>query len=132
MPTEPTILGFSNRWYKEGIIHSIYFNVGINSRIRILSVPYFIACKLEALFDRGMADLRLSKDLEDIVFLLNNRVTPTIKNNQALTEYISHRVSILLTKPELREAIFCVLPFGENEPQYVNQIVSEFNKMIIS
>lgn len=131
MPTETKILGFTNRWYKEGIIHSIHFDLDKNNRIRILSVPYFIACKLEALFNRGLADLRLSKDLEDIVFLLNNSVN-FIANNQALSIYISDKVSVLLGKPELREAIFCVLPFGENEPQYVNHIMSELNKMIIS
>ncbi len=128
MPTDPKILGFSNRWYKEGLTHSIPFNLDKNITIRILSEPYFIACKLEALFNRGMTDLRLSKDLEDIVFLLNNNV-PLSANNPALSNYISGQVSILLSRPELREAIFCVLPFGENNPEYVDGVIPALNNL---
>jgi len=63
MPTDEKILGFSNRWYSQGIVHSIPYEIEKNITIRILSIPYFIGCKLEALFNRGMGDLRLSKDL---------------------------------------------------------------------
>lgn len=128
MPTDPKVLGFSNQWYKEGIAHSIYFTLNKNITIRILSISYFIACKLEALFNRGMSDLRLSKDLEDIVFLLNNNVTIT-ETNPTLSNYISDKVSILLARQELREAIFCVLPFGENDPEYVDHVIAALNNL---
>lgn len=106
----------------------LHFNLQKNIAIRILPVSYFIACKLEALFNRGLTDLRLSKDLEDIVFLLNNNVTLS-ENNPDLLKYIRAQVSILLGKRELREAIFCVLHFGENDPEYVNHVMAELNKL---
>jgi predicted nucleotidyltransferase len=124
MPTDETILGFSNRWYSEGIAHSITYEIEKNKTIKLLAIPYFIGCKLEALFNRGMSDLRLSKDLEDIVFLLNYGVKVNT-NNKSLKEYISNKFEILLSKPELREAISCVLPYGENETEYVDQIIKE-------
>ena len=55
MPTDERILGFSNRWYSEGIIYSIPYEIEKGMTIQILSIPYFIGCKLEALFNRGNA-----------------------------------------------------------------------------
>ncbi len=130
MPTDPKILGFSNRWYIEGIVHSIPFNIAKNISIRILAIPYFIGCKLEALFNRGLSDLRLSKDLEDIVFLLNYGTKVNVSNKH-LKKYISDQVEILLSKPELREAIFCLLPFGENDTSYVDNIIKELSILTI-
>jgi predicted nucleotidyltransferase len=128
MPTDEKILGFSNRWYSEGIVHAIPYEIEKNITIRILELPYFIGCKLEALFNRGMRDLRLSKDLEDIIFLLNYG-TKVITDNNGLKKYISDQVKILLAKPELREAIFCVLPSGENDTAYVDNIMEELNAL---
>lgn len=124
MPTDEKILGFTNRWYSEGIVNSIPYEVDKGMTIRILSIPYFIGCKLEALFNRGMSDLRLSKDLEDIVFLLNYGVKVNA-DNTSLKEYITRQCKILLNKQELREAIFCVLPAGENDITFVNKIIED-------
>lgn len=60
----------SNRWFKLGFDQSIPFVLD-DITIRILSLPYFLATKMEALFDRGIKDLHMSHDLEDIVYLLN-------------------------------------------------------------
>ena len=131
MPTDARILGFSNRWYSEGILHSISYQIDKNMTIKILSIPYFIGCKIEALFNRGMRDLRLSKDLEDIVFLINYGVKVDTVNNNALKKYINNQFKILLSKSELREAIFCVLPFGENDEAYVDNIIKELTMLTI-
>ncbi len=133
MPTDARILGFSNRWYSEGILHSISYQIDKNMAIKILSIPYFIGCKIEALFNRGMRDLRLSKDLEDIVFLINYgvKVKADTVNNNALKKYINNQFKILLSKSELREAIFCVLPFGENDEAYVDNIIKELTMLTI-
>ena len=131
MPTDTRILGFSNRWYSEGILHSISYQIDKNMTIKILSIPYFIGCKIEALFNRGMRDLRLSKDLEDIVFLINYGLKVDTVNNNALKKYINNQFKILLSKFELREAIFCVLPFGENDEAYVDNIIKELTMLTI-
>lgn|SRR5665213_1450780 len=131
MPTDTRILGFSNRWYSEGILHSISYQIDKNMTIKILSIPYFIGCKIEALFNRGMRDLRLSKDLEDIVFLINYGLKVDTVNNNALKKYINNQFKILLSKSELREAIFCVLPFGENDEAYVDNIIKELTMLTI-
>jgi predicted nucleotidyltransferase len=72
MPTDPTVLGFSNRWYKQGFQHAETRSVeGIE--LRHLSFPYFLATKLEAFNGRGNNDYFGSKDMEDIITVLAGR-----------------------------------------------------------
>lgn len=73
MPTDPAILGFSNKWYPEGIKSAIDFNLSDDLKIKIFSSPYFIATKLEAFNDRGKGEMRWSSDFEDIIYVLDNR-----------------------------------------------------------
>jgi len=71
MPTHPEAIGFSNKWYPDGFKESITVNIDGKS-IKIFSLPYFIASKLEAFNNRGKGDYRFSSDFEDIVYVLEN------------------------------------------------------------
>src|ERR1017187_3777736 len=66
MPTDPAILGFSNKWYKDGIANAQTIKLPSKIEIAILSLPYFLATKLEAFKGRGKGDYRCSNDIEDI------------------------------------------------------------------
>ena len=116
MPDDPAIVGFSNRWYAPGIASSIHYDLGSNLPIRIFTLPYYLATKLEALADRGMSDIRLSKDFEDIVFCLFYRADIAQIITQAPTEvkhYICQSIQQLLQHPNIDEAIYATLPGGE-------------------
>jgi hypothetical protein len=67
MPTDPSILGFSNRWYPDGVKYSIEHKIDDAAPIRIFTSPYFIASKFEAFNTRGKGDIYGSHDLEDII-----------------------------------------------------------------
>lgn len=71
MPTEGAILGFSNRWYPDGMAHAEEIALPDGSWVSTFSVPYLLASKLEAFRDRGKGDYLASKDIEDIVALLD-------------------------------------------------------------
>lgn len=71
MPTQDIGMGSSNRWYQDGFKASIWYNIRPNLAIRILSSAYFLATKLDAYFSRGQQDPYASKDMEDIVFLID-------------------------------------------------------------
>ena len=71
MPTHPEAIGFSNKWYPAGLKESITVNIDGKS-IKIFSLPYFIASKLEAFNSRGKGNYRFSSDFEDIVYVLEN------------------------------------------------------------
>lgn len=71
MPTEPGILSFSNRWYTDGIgsKRSITLPGGVS--IFIFTLPYLVASKVEAFKGRGKGDFYGSKDIEDIITIVD-------------------------------------------------------------
>lgn len=75
MPCDQSVLGFSNRWYKPGIGKSIHHLLPSGTRILIFSIPYFLACKIEAFICRGENNFYYSKDIEDVVILLDGCAT---------------------------------------------------------
>ena len=72
MPIDEKILGFSNRWYKAAIKEASDVTLPGGIIIRVVSPAYFLATKFEAFAGRGNGDY-FSHDMEDIVFVLENR-----------------------------------------------------------
>jgi len=72
MPTDPSILGFSNRWYLPALKCAQQICVA-NRNARVITAPYFLATKLEAFHGRGKDDYRASHDLEDIITVIDGR-----------------------------------------------------------
>ncbi len=70
MGTEPIGWAPANRWFAQGFKHRIPFLLE-DMTIHILPLPYYLASKMEAFYDRGITDPRTSHDFEDIVYLLN-------------------------------------------------------------
>jgi predicted nucleotidyltransferase len=69
MPTDETILGFSNRWYKPAIEAAAIVALD-GFELRVVTTPYFIGTKLEAFRVTGKGDFYASSDLEDIIMSL--------------------------------------------------------------
>lgn len=62
MPDDPTVLGFSNRWYAKGIETATQHQLSVDLTIQVLTPPLFLATKLEAYAGRGNDDLFMSRD----------------------------------------------------------------------
>lgn len=62
MPTDSKVLGFSNRWYKEGIENKITKSLPDETEIFVFPSAYYLAAKFEAYNGRGGYDLRQSHD----------------------------------------------------------------------
>lgn len=108
MPTDPSILGFSNQWYPDGVKTSIEHTMTNGESIRIFTSPYFIASKMEAFKTRGKSDVYASHDLEDIIFVLDNRDSIEVELSNADThvkEYLKKEFSALLNNPSFEEAL---------------------------
>lgn len=73
MSIEESILGFSNKWYKEGFETAVNYRIDELHLVKIFAPPYFMASKLEAFKNRGNNDGRTSDDFEDIVYIMENR-----------------------------------------------------------
>lgn len=116
MPTPYEKLGYNDQWYTEGIQHTTQVPIAPDLTINILIFPYYLATKLEALADRGIADLRTSKDFEDIIFLFNNRKTALneiLTANESVKSFIILSFIKILAVPNIDEAISSVLDPGE-------------------
>jgi len=98
MPTDEKILGFSNRWYKAAINEADEVPLPGGTVIRVVSPVYFVATKFEAFAGRGKGDY-FSHDLEDIVFVLENRrdlIRELFDCSEELKAYFSHQATLLL------------------------------------
>lgn len=73
MPDDESILGFSNRWYKEAVDNAFDYQLNDEITIKLVSPAYFIATKLEAWLGRGKGDALTSRDIEDIINLIDGR-----------------------------------------------------------
>ena len=71
MPTEGSVLNFKNSWYPDGYEHAITVKLPGGEQVRIFSLPYFLASKIEAFADRGHGDFLTSPDMEDIITVLD-------------------------------------------------------------
>ena len=73
MPDDAQILGFSNRWYAKGIETAVTHPLTDELDIKLLTPDLFIATKLEAYRGRGGGDLITSRDMEDILLVVDGR-----------------------------------------------------------
>jgi hypothetical protein len=73
MPTDETILGFSNRWYAQTIKNAGVVSIDVDLDIRLVTAPFFLATKVEAFAGRGGGDFLSSHDIEDIISIINGR-----------------------------------------------------------
>lgn len=82
MPTLEEILGFTNIWYRDAVVHPLRFALPNGLSVNIIHPVYFFATKTEAFRSRGREDFRASHDFEDIVALVNGRaeLVPEMKN----------------------------------------------------
>ena len=118
MPTDSTVLGFSNRWYEEGIENKITKTLPDQTEIYVFSPEYYLAAKFEAHNGRGGKDLRQSHDFEDIIYILDNclNIFKDINNsNQNVKDYLKKECIKLLQNEGLTEGIESTLPYGSGE-----------------
>lgn len=99
MPDNEGILGFSNRWYAAALSEAEYFNLTDEVKIRLIQPQHFIATKLEAYLGRGNNDALGSRDIEDILALVDGRdslIEEMRASNDELRNYVSHELGKLL------------------------------------
>lgn len=126
MPIDEKILGFSNRWYKQAIKESSEVTLPSGIAIRVVSPAYFIATKFEAFAGRGKGDY-FNHDLEDIVFVLENRerlIIELMDSSDELKQYFSQQAVMLLNDEFLN-----VLPGLLNNPDSAKAIENSLNIM---
>ena len=131
MPSDSEVLGFSNRWYKEGIKSKILKTLPNGTDIFVFSPEYYLAAKFEANKGRGGSDLRQSHDFEDIIYILDNcaeLLDSISKTNETVKIYLKEECTNLLNNKGLVEGIESSLPFG-SEKEATDIIIQRIKKI---
>ncbi|MFA5960549.1 MAG: hypothetical protein WC785_08525 [Tatlockia sp.] len=108
MPIDKSVLGFSNRWYKDAQANAIDQKITDTISVKIISAPYFLATKLEAFKDRGKQDFLSSHDLEDIISLIDGRqeiVKDVSVVSDNLKQYLASEFSSLINNAQFLQAL---------------------------
>ena len=128
MPTDESILGFGNRWYEPAMEHANSVLLPTGQSIRLISSPYFLMTKLEAVKGRGAGDYQQSHDMEDIVAVLDGR--PEILEEIKLAEpgllrELSHQFTELLKQQRFVDAVSGHMPPDEASQARVSSVLDK-------
>lgn len=109
-----------NLWFLKGFDQAMTVTLE-DVMIKLLPLPYFVATKFDAFFDRGVKDVYASKDLEDLVYLFNH--TSTIVEDLTVAPddvrlYLSEAVNRLKNDDSAIAAIPGHLFYENMEEQY--------------
>ncbi len=107
MPTDTSILGFSNRWYSSALESAQTIWLG-EIEIRHITAPHFLATKLEAFRGRGKNDFAMSHDLEDIITVIDGRpevVEEVYASETHLRRYLREEFGTLISNPAFSDAL---------------------------
>lgn len=108
MPDDEKILGYSNRWYNKALKTAKQYTLQENLLIKLVTPVFFIATKLEAYKGRGNNDPMQSRDIEDILNVVDGRPELVKEIGQAskeLQDFISKELSQLFKQADFEYAI---------------------------
>ncbi|MBU0731245.1 MAG: hypothetical protein KKE17_12735 [Proteobacteria bacterium] len=134
MPTDQAILGFGSPWYPQALAESIIKALPSGRQIRMITAPYFLACKFAAFDSRGNNDYMMSHDMEDIVAILDGRPELVEEVGQASIElrgHLAERFRGLLGNPRFREALPGNMPPDEESQARVPIILQRMRKIAV-
>jgi len=110
MPTDPNVIGFSNRWYPDGFKFAETIEIDDETSVKIFSAPYFLASKWEAFKSRGKRNFRASHDFEDMVFVFEQYHDLESKISNApddVRQYLRDEVGSMLDNDDFIEGVGC-------------------------
>jgi predicted nucleotidyltransferase len=108
MPTDQTVLGFSNPWYESAMQTAVTVTLREGLSIRLAAATSFVATKLVAFLDRGKGDFLESHDLEDVLSVVDGRPELVDEFERAaseLREYVASVFARLLADEDFINAL---------------------------
>ena len=114
----------ANPWFESGFKLAIPIDVD-GMTIKILTLPYFLATKFSAFYDRGGKDPRFSHDFEDITYILNytsNFKDQILSADKEVKHYLKDAFLKIVNDSLLQEAILGNIYFEEQELRFENII----------
>jgi hypothetical protein len=132
MPTDPSVLGFSNRWYPLAVAGASRVVLPSGTAIRLIGAAAFMATKFEAYAGRGQGDLLGSHDAEDIVNLVDGRpelVAEVQRAPDELRTYLAERVAGWLEQPDFADKLTGMIVPDEALTERVQTVLQRLDLM---
>ena len=110
----------ANPWFEPGFNSALPIDVD-GMTIKILTLPYFLATKFLAFYNRGGKDPRLSHDFEDITYILNyksNFKEQILNADKKVQDYLKNAFLNIAENQLWQEAILGNIYFEEQEFRY--------------
>jgi hypothetical protein len=132
MPLDAKILGFSNTWYEPAMLHSEERELEKGLEIRLVTPVYFCASKLEAFAGRGRNDFPGSRDLEDMIAVVDGRTELVAEIQAAVNDvrsYLAKEIKKLLSIREFSDALPGHVPPDAASQERVGTIISRLEQI---
>lgn len=108
MPDDEEILGYSNRWYEQALASAELMEISNRRKVRVVTPCYFLATKFEAYKGRGNGDPLSSRDMEDILTVIDGRpqlIDEINQSSEELSQYLAIETQALLKNNDFEYAV---------------------------
>ena len=122
----------ANPWFESGFQTAIPIVVD-GAAIKILTLPYFLATKFSAFYDRGGKDPRFSTDFEDITYILNytsNFKEQILKAEKVVQVYLKEAFLKILNDSLLQEAILGQIYYEKQDIRF-EKIMNQLKEIVL-
>jgi hypothetical protein len=127
------VVGYRNiEWFKLGREHAEERTLPSGKVIRILPLAYYMATKLESWADRGGGDFLASKDLEDIVGIIDGKdnLEELLQAPENVRKYIIERFAHLIHNENFKRTIAGHLGFDSTAAERARNVVHRLTHVI--
>jgi hypothetical protein len=132
MPLDEKILGFSNSWYRPAMDHAEERELEPGLKIRLVTAVYFCASKIEAFAGRGKNDFPASRDLEDLIAVVDGRAELGEEIKAAANDvrsYLAKEIKKLLSIREFNDALPGYVPPDAASQERIGTIISRLEEI---
>jgi predicted nucleotidyltransferase len=133
IPDESSVVGYKNiEWFKEGREHAEERKLPSGKVIRILSLPYYIATKLESWADRGGGDFFASKDLEDIIGIIDGKdnLEELLQAPENVRNYVIESFTHLIHNENFKQSISGHIGFDSTAAERAKNVAQRIASVI--
>ncbi len=113
IPADASLLGFENRWQRVALPHALRRELPNGAALRAVSPPFLLATKLEAFSGRGRGDLMGSRDVADVLSLVDGRAELTAEFAAApadVRRFVAANLQAFLEQPRFLDVVYGSLP----------------------